>query len=59
MKGCACISFNKKKVRHFNLHNSNFALAFYSPQPTAVIEGATSQSWHAGVVGRTEARHEG
>jgi hypothetical protein len=36
MKGCTCISLSKKKVQHFNLHNSNFILAFDSLQPNSL-----------------------
>jgi hypothetical protein len=30
MKGCTCISLSKKKVQHFNLHNSYFILALHN-----------------------------
>ena len=62
---CCCYFFNSKlktqnskpllcalRLTPFNLHNSNFILAFYSPRPTAFSEGATFQSRSFGEAGR-------
>ncbi len=48
MKGCAVVSSKKKEGEHFNPHNSNFMLAFYSLQLGASAEGTVFPSWSSG-----------